>query len=250
MLDMKKSKALTMTAILISGSIMMGSKIFAANSPIKIKENTEWTINFLKIQQKQNLDDVEAEINKVNKDTAITNFNMDSAKGRFEDVVFLGDSITEYLKEGNILDEASVLAMKGEHINQASKHLKEIKNLKPKQIVILYGANDINAYSPEKYKEEYIKLVKSIKKVDPGVKIYLQAPLPVNEIVASKKDMRINNDNIKMFSDKVKEVASVTGVNFLSSDGLVTSSDLYEQDGIHFKYAFYKNWLFFLSENI
>lgn len=247
---MKKSKVLTITAVLISGSIMIGSNAFAENTTIKIKEDQGWTINFLKKQTGQNLDDVEAEINKVNKDTSITNFNMASAKGRFEDVVFLGDSITEYLKEGNILDESSVLAMKGEHINQANKHLKEIKNLKPKQIVILYGANDINAYSPEKYKEEYIKLVKSIKKVDPGVKIYLQAPLPVNESIASKKDSRINNENIKMFSDKVKEVASETGTQFLSSDGLITSKDLYEQDGIHFKYDFYKNWLFFLSENI
>ncbi|MEG0250724.1 MAG: GDSL-type esterase/lipase family protein [Peptostreptococcus sp.] len=247
---MKKSKVLTMTAILISGSMMIGSKVFAANSSIKIKENPEWTINFLKRQADQNLDDVEAEINKVNKDTSITKFNMASVKGIFEDVVFLGDSITEYLKQGNILDASSVLAMKGEHINQASKHLEEIKNLKPKQIVILYGANDINAYSPEKYKEEYIKLVKSIQKVDPGVKIYLQAPLPVNESVASKKDMRINNDNIKMFSDKVKEVAGETGAQFLSSDGLITSNDLYEPDGIHLKYDFYKNWLFFLSENM
>ena len=175
---------------------------------------------------------------------------MNKAKSRFEDVVFLGDSITEYLREANILNPSSVLAQKGEHVNQANKHLSEIKNLKPKEIVVLYGANDINAYSPEKYKEEYVKLINEIKKVSPSSTIYLQAPLPVNEAKTVNKDSRINNENVKLLTQKTKQVASITGAKFLSSDGLVTSDSLFEQDGVHFKYEFYKNWLYFLSENI
>lgn len=248
-MHMKKSKLLALSAVMIATSATAYG-VYAADTTRSGKASIEWTLAFLKKQESQRLDDVEGEINKVNKDTSITKFDMTKAKSRFEDVVFIGDSITEYLKQSNILDSASVLAVKGEHVNQATRHMNEIKNLKPKQIVILYGANDLNAHTPEVFKEHYISLVKEIKKVDPGVKIYLQAPLTVNESVARAKDDRINNENIKSLIQKTKMVANVTGARFLSSDGLITSLDLYEPDGIHLKYDFYKNWLFFLSENI
>lgn len=249
-MNRKKSKIVILAVTLALGVFLSDYYALASDNLKTNKENISWTRSFLKKQASQNLDEVEIEINKVNKDTSITKFDMNKAKSRFEDVVFLGDSIVEYLREANILDASSVLAQKGEHVNQASKHLKEIKNLRPRQVVILYGANDINAYSPEKYKEEYVKLVQDIKKIHPGIKVYVQAPLPVNEAKTVSKDSRINNENIRLFTQKTKEVAYKTGADFLSSDGLVSSKSIYEQDGIHFKYEFYKNWLFFLSENI
>lgn len=247
---MKKKAVLVAGALLTGSSLFVSSHIWAADSSRTDAESMEWTRAFLKREASRNIGDTEKEINKVNKDAEIEKFNMDKAKKRFEDVVFIGDSVTEYLKEANILDSSSVLAKKGEHVNQASKHLEEIKNLKPKQVVILYGANDINYSSPETFKEEYIKLIKSIQDVDKDVSIYIQAPLPVYEKISASKDSRINNENIKLFTDKAKEAASITGAHFLSSDSLVTSDELYEPDGIHFKYGFYKKWLHFLSENL
>ena len=243
---MRKSKLLALSAaMIVTSATAYGA--YAADSARSGKASIEWTLSFIKKQENQRIDD---EINKVNKDTSITKFNMTKAKSRFDDVVFLGDSITEYLKQANILGPTSVLASKGEHVNQASKHLNEIKNLKPKQIVILYGANDLNTQTPEAFKENYISLVKKIKKLDPGVKVYLQAPLPVNETITRAKDERITNENVKILIQKTKAVASATGANYLPSDGLITSKNLYEPDGIHLKYDFYKNWLYFLSENI
>ena len=194
---MRKSKLLALSAAMIVTSATAYG-VYAADSARSGKASIEWTLSFIKKQENQRIDDVEEEINKVNKDTSITKFNMTKAKSRFDDVVFLGDSITEYLKQANILGPTSVLASKGEHVNQASKHLNEIKNLKPKQIVILYGANDLNTQTPEAFKENYISLVKKIKKLDPGVKVYLQAPLPVNETITRAKDERNNNENVKI----------------------------------------------------
>lgn len=235
---------------IISASIFINSNIFAADSSKTDAESIAWTKAFIKREIGRNISDTEKEINKVNEDSDIKKFDMSKAQKRFEDTLFVGDSVTEYLREANILDSSSVVAKKGEHVNQAERHLNEIKDLKPKQVVILYGANDITYSSPEKFKEEYIKLVKSIKEVDKDVNIFIQAPLPVYEKVAAAKDSRINNENIKLFTEKAKQVASMTGAHFLSSDGLITSDEMYEPDGIHLKYAFYRNWLHFLSENI
>lgn len=236
--------------ILASAILLTTSAVFLYSSYAGENASIEWTVNFLKKQESQNVTEVEAAINKVNEDTSVTKFDMKSAKARFDNVVFLGDSITEYLRESGILTETNVLAQKGEHVSQASKHLDEIKNLKPSEIVILYGANDITAYSPDVFKQEYINLIKKIKEVDKNVQIFVQAPIPVNESIASKKDSRLNNDNVAQFALKAKQACNIAGAHYLDSSELVASNDLYEQDGIHFKYGFYKNWLHFLSENI
>ena len=247
---MKKSKVMAI-AVVLSGTALLCSNTFAAGNSKTHIEGISWTLQNLRKQAGQNRDKVEEEINKVNEDTSISKFNMSKAKARFGDVVFLGDSITEYLKEGGILDAASVLAKKGEHVNQADRHLNEIERLKPKQIVILYGANDLNGESTEKFESSYRELIKKIKKVDKGVKIYVQAPLKVDESKTVKQnDGRINNNNVAELDRRVKKVAQETGSTYLSSDGLITSKSLYEPDGIHLKYDFYKNWLFFLSENL
>ena len=247
---MKKSKVIAM-AVLISGTALLCSKAFAADTAKTPLQSIDWTMKNLKAQAGQNRDKVQKEIDEVNPDTSISKFNMAKAKSRFEDVVFLGDSITEYLKVGGILDSSSVLAKKGEHVNQADKHIKEIEKLKPKQIVILYGANDLNGESTDKFESSYIELINKIKKVDKGVEIYIQAPLKVDESKAIKKnDGRINNNNVAELDKRAKKVAEKTGAKYLSSDGLITSNNLYEPDGIHLKYDFYKNWLFFLSENL
>ena len=238
-----KKRILTITGILITS--VMASQVFAAGSLKTDSESISWTKNFLTKLEKQNINDV-----KVNKDTQLGKFDIKSARSRFDDVVFLGDSITEYLREANILDAASVLAMKGEHVLQARKHINEVKSLKPKSIVILYGANDITAYSPDVFRKNYIKLIKDIKAVDKGVKIYIQAPLPVLDRISKAKDYRISNENISEFTKAAKAAANETGATFLSSDGLVNDEEQFEQDGIHFKYGFYLNWLQFLSENI
>jgi len=243
-----KKKILAATALVLTS--VMAAQVMAADSMRTGKQSISYTKTFLRKLEKENITDVEMEINKVNEDTEVSAFDMDSAKSRFEDVVFLGDSITEFLREANILDAASVLALKGEHVNQASKHIKEIRDLKPKTIVILYGANDINAYSPEIYKGHYIKLINKIKKVDKGVKIYIQAPMPVLDRISKAKDYNVSNDNVEKFTVAAKSAAAATGATFLSSDGLVNDENLFEQDGIHFKYGFYKRWLQFLSENI
>lgn len=246
---MKKSKVIAM-AVLISGTVLLCSKAFAADTAKTPLQSIDWTMKNLKAQAGQNRDKVEEEIDEVNPDTSISKFNMTKAKSRFEDVVFLGDSITEYLKVGGILDSTSVLAKKGEHVTQAEKHIKEIEKLKPKQIVILYGANDLNGESTDKFESSYIELVNKLKKVDKGVKIYIQAPLKVDESKAVKKDAKINNSNVAELDRIAKKVAEKTGTTYLSSEGLISSKSLYEPDGIHLKHDFYKNWLFFLSENL
>lgn len=245
-----RNKSKIMIAALATGVVISGLNVYAAGDSDSNKKAISTTIDILKKEAARSVEEMEIEINKVNKDTSKSKFNLKKAKSAFEDVVFLGDSITEYLRVANILDASSVLAQKGEHINQANKHLDEIKDLKPRKIIMLYGANDLNVHSPERYKDEYLKLVNQIKKVSPRSKIYIQAPLKVDESKTVNKDTRINNENVKLYTQKARQVANLTGSRFLSSDDLIPSKELFEQDGIHLKYDFYVGWLAYLNETI
>ena len=86
-----KKRILTITGILITS--VMASQVFAAGSLKTDSESISWTKNFLTKLEKQNINDVEREINKVNKDTQLGKFDIKSARSRFDDVVFLGDSM-------------------------------------------------------------------------------------------------------------------------------------------------------------
>ncbi len=246
---MKKSNAIAM-AVLVSGAALICTKTFAADMGKTNLQSIEWTLRNLKAQASQDMAQVEEEINEVNEDTSISKFDMSKAKSRFEDVVFLGDSITEYLKEAEILDSSSVLAEKGEHVTQASKHISEIDKLRPKQIVILYGANDLDGETVEQFEKSYKELIEKLKSINKDAQIYLQAPLRVDESKTVGKNARINNKNVEELNKIVKKIAQETGVKYLSSADLIPSKRIYEADGIHFKYDFYKNWLLFLSENL
>ena len=76
---MKKSKLLALSAVMIVASATAYST-YAADTARSGKASIEWTLSFLKKQENQRIDDVEEEINKVNKDTSITKFDMTKAK--------------------------------------------------------------------------------------------------------------------------------------------------------------------------
>lgn len=244
---MKKKKYITSAIIL---SALIGGSVFASENIKTDIESINWTKKNLENQAKQNYQDVAKEVNKINPDTSISKFGMDVAKTRFKDVVFLGDSITEYLRTQGILNSDSVLAKKGEHLSQAKNHIPRLQKIKPEKVVILYGANDLGMTLSATYKDQFVSLIQNIKKALPHVKIYLQAPMPVYEPNSTKRGRAYTNDNIKMLDQLVKNVAKETGVTYLPSDNIVTSENLYEPDGIHFKYDFYRNWLFFLSSRL
>lgn len=244
---MMNNKKYITSAIILSGLCIIGSQGFASENMESENDSIAITMDNLKRQADQDYSKALEEVNKVNPDTSISKFGMDVAKTRFDNVVFLGDSITEYLRTQSILNPDSVLAKKGEHLGQASKHIDEIKKIKPEKLVILYGANDLDSSFETTYKEKYIDLINKIKAEVPNVKIYLQAPLPVYEQLSTKRNPNYNNQNIKIMDGIVKNVAKETHTTYIPSSDLGITDSMYEPDGIHFKYQFYKNWLYYLS---
>ncbi|WP_322396209.1 SGNH/GDSL hydrolase family protein, partial [Clostridium perfringens] len=99
------------------------------------------------------------------KDEEVNFFNF------YGNTVFIGDSITEGLSELEIIDEYNVVSEKGDTVVKAMNQLDKVKQMNPKNIVLLYGMNDVIEFddssetrTPEYFKEKYVDLINELKR--------------------------------------------------------------------------------------
>jgi lysophospholipase L1-like esterase len=168
-------------------------------------------------------------------------------KKYYENTIFMGDSITEAIKVYEVLKDSSVLAKKGEDVVKAKEHVSQLVSMKPNKVVLLYGMNDVETFNnPNDFKKNYLSLVNEIKTKLPKAKIYLQSPLPVTD-AAINESPRVTNANLKEFRKVVYDISKETNVNYVDITPIAEANvNLYEGDGIHFKYGFYNKWLNYL----
>ncbi len=206
----------------------------------------------LKQLEEMELSAVEEKIDKHNTPEVVTENKDIDFYNFYENTVFMGDSITEGLIYMNLVNEYNVISNKGDTVVKGRKNIDKLTSLQPKNVVMLYGMNDVIAFdgSPDQFKSNYIEFVNEVKTKLPNAKIYIQAPLPVMEN-AKETNERLTNDNLDEFRKIAYEVSQETGVNYVNIDVLAKDKDeLHEGDGIHFKYDFYLKWLTYLHQAI
>lgn len=255
-----KRKILTILTLTMSFYIIF-SFIIGMLSGI-FKSKTPSQKDLLVQLENKSLDDLQDKIDTYQNN--ILNANNDSSENEdinyakyYENTIFMGDSITEALSEFGILDSYNVIANKGDTIIKASQNIDKLQGINPKNLVLLYGMNDVIAFdsnsseeSSNAFKEKYIELINSIKAVLPKINIYLISPLPVMNN-AVNTNYRLTNENLNEFRLKVTEVATATGSTYIDLASIITDKDsLHEQDGIHYKYDFYRIWLDLLKNYI
>jgi hypothetical protein len=169
----------------------------------------------------------------------------------FKDDAFLGDSISEGLSFYDFLDENSVVAEKGLNITKGIDESDKVIALKPKRVFILFGVNDSDDRTPSSWLvDQYTKLVVKLKTKLPNSKIYVTSILPVLEKTVNNP--HINNAHINECNSGLKNMAIQQNVNYVNLASLLNESNtnLYENDGIHFKSDFYNMWLNYLENSI
>lgn len=250
---------------LIAAFYLMATFITGMLSGV-FKDKSSYGKDYLIQLENKSLDEVEDKIEsyrneilaasntKENESTDIGDINY--AK-YYENTVFMGDSITEALSEFALLDDYNVICNKGDTVVKAMQNIEKLQGINPKNLVLLYGMNDVIAFdsnsseeSSNAFKEKYIELINSIKAVLPKTNIYLISPLPVMDN-AVNTNPKLTNENLNNFRLKVHEVATATGSTYIDLASVITEKDyLHEQDGIHYKYDFYTLWLDFLINYI
>ena len=165
---------------------------------------------------------------------------------RFNQIVFLGNSITEGGKDWN--EKFGVVGISNRGISGDSTdgviaRLNEIIHFSPKAIFLLIGINDIyNELTPstDYVANNILKIIKRINQELPETKIFLQTILPVEKEVYKDKVIAVN-EMIKTFVSQSKfEIIDLYSI-FVNKDGKMKKELSY--DGVHLNDKGYSVWV-------
>lgn len=171
-------------------------------------------------------------------------FKQDTLK--FNQIVFLGNSITEGGKDWNEkfgVDGISNRGISGDSTDGVIARLNEIIHFSPKAIFLLIGINDIyNELTPstDYVANNILKIINFINQKLPETKIYLQTILPVEKEIYKEKIIAVN-EMIKTFVSQSKfEIIDLYSI-FANDEGRMKKELSY--DGVHLNEKGYSIWV-------
>lgn len=165
--------------------------------------------------------------------------------------VLFGDSITEIFNWYELFYEFSKTSgqavynrgISGDTTNRFLERLYDnALNIKPKNLVILIGTNDIGNGAPIEYPVGNIEnVIKETNKMCPDTNIILEAVYPVNKLMSAAALSAVgrrNNETILRLNSKLKKIAEKCGCSWLDlTDKLADSNGNlnaeYCYDGLH-----------------
>lgn len=165
-----------------------------------------------------------------------------------KEVVFAGDSHTNYFEWGEYFDEYSVANRGvGSDTSEGLLHRTEqITALHPKKVFLLIGINDIKQGVPvETIEQNYKKIIQTLKKNDPNVQIYVQSVFPVaGDLFENNYFKRSEpiNEAVAHLNRKLSQLEGVTYLDIAAKFGPELSEE-YSVDGLHLNKAGYEVWL-------
>ncbi len=171
-----------------------------------------------------------------------------------KDIIFLGNSITDYTDWNELLqiNDARNRGISGDITFGILERLDEIIEGKPAKVFILIGINDIARNIPDSVIiDNYRKMIRRIKNESPKTKIYFQTLLPVNNTFPAKnhygKDdhIAIVNSAIMKFPAEEKIAVLNIHLSFLDDDKKLDKK--YTYDGLHLNAEGYKLWAMLLK---
>lgn len=120
-----------------------------------------------------------------------------------------------------------------------------INELKPKNVFLFFGINDIASVGVFKTLKDYKKLIEEIKAINPQINIYV---LSTTYMVKESQLEYLNNANIAFLNEKMKEQCNEMGAGFINiafavSDGSGNLKSEYSSDNyVHLVNSAYSYW--------
>lgn len=180
----------------------------------------------------------------------------------FDDVVFVGDSLTEGIKLYDIMSNATVLSHTGLGLdNIYTKEVVEQEDgtkisvmdaLEVEEnvgkIYILMGPNSIG-YNKETFVSKYGLIIDTVKQLHPNAIIYIQSMLPVT----TSNNYKLDNAVIDEYNLALLDLAEEKEVYYLDVNSALKGPDgalpteASPADGMHFNATYYQKWFDYLK---
>jgi hypothetical protein len=203
-------------------------------------------------------------LSDVNREYELQNKSVDDTY--FDDALFIGDSRTEGFMMYSSLKNIHAYCSKGLSITRIYEEkvatlengqtvtvMEALQTEQYKKIYIMFGVNELGWPYDDKFEEQYTKLIRDVKQLQPDALIYVQNILPISA-ERSKEDEVYNNDNVYRFNAIIKRICEAQNVIYLD----VASSVADESgalpadastDGIHCNGTYCDKWLDYLKNN-
>lgn len=201
-------------------------------------------------------------MSKVSADQPLVDPTVDIKKESFElvddaekEVVFAGDSHTDYFEWGEYFKDLSVAnrGISGDTSKGLLSRIEQVTELNPKKVFVLIGINDLQqGTSVEEIEQNYQQIIEALKKDSPETKIYVQSVFPIAgdlyENNFFKRSEPINEDVVQLN----KKISQLEGVTVLKSPAQFGEElpEEYSVDGLHLNKEGYKVWLNEMEEHI
>jgi|SRR6185312_1357380 len=167
-----------------------------------------------------------------------------------DDVIFLGNSITERVDWNELLQMCNVRnrGISGDITFGVLQRLDEVTETHPAKVFILVGINDISRNIPDSViLANYYKMVDRIKKESPRTKIYFQTLMPVNNEFTAFKNHYNKDEHILWLNEQIKLMGKKEHItiidlypHFLNDEKKLDKK--YTLDGLHPNAEGYKVW--------
>jgi lysophospholipase L1-like esterase len=173
------------------------------------------------------------------------------------DIIFLGNSITDYTDWNELLDlpRARNRGISGDITFGILERLDEVTGGKPARVFILIGINDIARGIPDTViLDNYRRMIRSIKQISPKTKIYFNTILPVNNTFTAKNHFN-KDEHIYQVNEGLKKLGEAENITVIDIhphflDAGKRLDKLYTYDGLHLNAAGYKKWASILQPHI
>ena len=176
---------------------------------------------------------------------------------RFEESVFLGDSLTEGLGIYGYVKTGNVVAERGLNIENATKRVKKIVKKNPSYVFIMLGINDLNnsAYSMDDIEDNYCKLIEKLHGKLPETKIYVQSLLPVTAKF-EKDNKALSNKRIDKHNKRLKKISESYDYTvyvdvhsrYVNKKGCLPAK--ISSDGYHLTIEAYQKWMDYVKNEM
>ena len=160
------------------------------------------------------------------------------------DIVFIGDSITEY--GGDWAKRLNIKTVKNRGISGdvtagILARMNELYHYRPKALFVLIGINDLLAtqQSPKYIAENTIKIADLMHKNSPGTMVYVQTMLPISQKRGNLQAIRTVNRILKEHKNPSYKLIDLYS-HFADEAGYMKKE--YSGDGVHLTPAGYTLW--------
>jgi lysophospholipase L1-like esterase len=174
-------------------------------------------------------------------------------------MVFLGDSQIEFGNWKKHLNDTTIInrGIAGDNTYGVLARLNDILTLKPRQIIIEVGINDIGKDIPDTLITKNIgEIFKNIKTTLPQTTVFVTSLLPTNDSVAKEYPNVFNkNNHVENINNLLKISSTKQGYILLDLHSLIKNADgkLNEKfahtDGLHLNSEGYKLWVNLLKKS-